>query len=337
MPLLVLYAIAAALSAAPAGEIAFVSGAEQEQHCVFILDLGSNQERRVGPGKYDGAPVWSPDGQWLAFESSRGEAGFGVYAVRENGADGHFLASAGGVKGPPAWSPDSRRVAYAIGEAGKSKLHVTEIATGSDAIWGGETPPPLAYPTWMSNDRILAVAMVGLPGKQTTDLDWVTATSASRASEAQDPKSQYVKWAPTACPAVNAVAYESNDGGDREIFVYIMNRGVVDVSNDRAADWNPAWAPEGSWVAFESFRKGRRGIYRVNPVRILVYEIAASPEWDDWAPSWSPDGNWLAFISTRAGAPKLFAAQLDGSGPRALTNHAAPDFAPAWRPAPKAK
>ena len=58
-----------------------------------------------------GAPVWSPDGQWIAFVSSRGNRGlgFGVWAVQPDGGNVRNLAPSGlGM----AWSPDARWVYY---------------------------------------------------------------------------------------------------------------------------------------------------------------------------------------------------------------------------------
>ncbi len=34
----------------------------------------------------DGLPVWSPDGQWIAFRSDRG-GGWAIYAMRADGSD----------------------------------------------------------------------------------------------------------------------------------------------------------------------------------------------------------------------------------------------------------
>lgn len=143
----------------------------------------------------------------------------------------------------------------------------------------------------------------------------------------------YVEW--NAAPHVRTgqLAYESNDGGDREIFVYSPQRGAIDVSNHRAPDWNPVWSPDGDWLAFESFRGGSRGIYKVTPRRTQVTPVAADAGGDHFSPTWSPDGEWIAFVSTRSGKPSLYACRVDGSELRALTHHEGEDLAPAWRPA----
>jgi eukaryotic-like serine/threonine-protein kinase len=58
-----------------------------------------------------GVPIWSPDGRWIAFVSSRGNDrfAFGVWLVRPDGSELHQLVSKGlGV----AWSPKGDEIYY---------------------------------------------------------------------------------------------------------------------------------------------------------------------------------------------------------------------------------
>ncbi|MFA6239632.1 MAG: hypothetical protein WC655_01810 [Candidatus Hydrogenedentales bacterium] len=331
------------LSADPAGTIAFVTGTEQEDQCVCLLTLPDKAIRRLGPGTRDGAPVWSPDGSSLAFESARPEGGLGIYVINADGTNGRFLAHKKEWNRGPSWSLDSRFLAYASGDAFNQRIMVSELATGVETQWGGDAIA-LMQPVWFSDEKLIAVGVVGVPGKQTTDLYWVSKDAAKHANETQASKGEYVEWSPAVYPKQGAVAYDSNDGGDREVFVSITRQSlvgfgtvVIDVSNNRAPDWNPVWSPDADWVAFESFRNGRRGVYRVNPLRALAYDVASEPEWDNWAPTWSPDSHWIAFVSNRTGVPHLYATHIGEASVLPLTDHATNDYAPAWRPDPSKK
>lgn len=320
------------LGADPSGQIAFLSGTEQEDRCVCVLDVAAGTVTRVGHGTRDGEPEWSPDGSRIAFVTTAPEEGTRVCIVEADGFKERLLKhDQAWNHGPPRWSPDGNRLAYTGGEGLDRRVKVYDLEADREIQWGGNDISFLRT-VWTGDDRILAVGVVGTPGKQSMDLYWVTQDGATPATEVLASVGTYAEWSPEPQAQGEAIAYESNDGGDREIFVYLLKRGTVDVSNHRAADWNPVWSPDGEWVAFESFRGGRRGIYRVSPLRILVSPIAVSLQSDNWAPTWSPDGAWVAFVSDRDGVPKLYVTDVAGEDVRALTKGDAQDLAPAWRP-----
>jgi len=174
---------------------------------------------------------------------------------------------------------------------------------------------------------LLSVGLTGPKGKYSTDLSLVTPTASARLLA----QNNYIEWAAEPSPDGRNIVFESNDGGDREVFV-ASGGAVADVSNHRAADWNPAWSPDGEWIAFESFRDGRRGVYRVHAGTARVSPVAADAISDNSWPSWSPDGKWIAFVSNRTGHPEIFAASPTGDDVQQITNHPGLDLAPAWRP-----
>ena len=128
------------------------------------------------------------------------------------------------------------------------------------------------------------------------------------------------------------IAFESNEGGDREIMVLVGKRGIVNVSNHRAADWNPVWSPDGDNLAFESFRGGTRGIYNVYTDTAHVTPLAADPEANCWSPAWSPDSQTLAFVSDRSGQAEIYRTGVAGDEWKPITSTGGPKAAPAWRP-----
>jgi Tol biopolymer transport system component len=81
------------------------------------------------------------------------------------------------------------------------------------------------------------------------------------------------------------------------------------------ADENPAWSPDGRWIAFDTTRSGG-GIYLVRRDGTGLRRV-----WKGSSayPAWSPNGDWLAF-STDAG---IVAVRRDGSGRRILVRRKA--------------
>lgn len=355
------------LSATPGGEIAYVALAENGVRQVSVLNLETESSRVVGPGKGDGAPVWSPDGEWLAF-TSQTQNGLGIYVVRADGSDGRLLPTTEPWNRDPAWAPDGSALAYSAGDGLASRIHVYEIATETEIVWGGEGPPMLK-PAWFPTPEVVAgllltifgedaeqnptiegeamgLLAIGLSGSGSsnegeeprplsnvsTDIYIVTSHRSVPFPSAALPSShgRYSEWAPVPDRKGRGIAFESDDGGDREIFLTTVKRGAQDKSNHRAADWNPVWDHDGKWIAFESFRGGRRGIYRVHRENPRVISVAAFESAAAWAPTWSPDDEWIAFVSDRESAGRLYAVELSSGDMQPLGTQDA--FAPAWRP-----
>jgi TolB protein len=142
---------------------------------------------------------------------------------------------------------------------------------------------------------------------------------------------RFVEWAAESNAQGTALTFESNDGGNREIFLW-SQAGMSDLTKHPAPDWNPAWSPDGEWIAFESFRDGRRGVYRCSVSTGRVVAVDAGPRYDCWSPSWSPAGNQVAYVTTETGSPRLKVAPVRGKNKQMLSTGSVPAWAPAWAP-----
>ncbi|MCP4640315.1 MAG: hypothetical protein GY851_07785 [bacterium] len=328
---LTLLSVALLALATPSEHVAFVSGTEQEDLCVCVIDVATGDVARVGSGVRDGAPAWSPDGNRIAYTTAK-DGGLRVRIVDADGSNPAGPEHANEWNRQPVWSPDGTRIAYTAGEPPAEHIVVYDVATKAEARWGGELAG-LSSPAWVGNDQVVAIGRIPRKGGIATELFSVTSDEATALLPDRSAAGSYVEWAPRPHPSGMGLAYESNDGGDREIFVLLFARRIViDVSNHHAADWNPVWSPDGKRIAFESFRSGRRGIFSVDPERLLVTPVMADTVGDHWAPTYSPNGEAMAFVSNRTGDPELFVVDLAGGDVRQLTDHAGPDLAPAWRP-----
>ncbi len=81
----------------------------------------------------------------------------------------------------------------------------------------------------------------------------------------------------------------------RDVWVLDASGGGMRLTADPRDDFNPAWSPDGNWIAFASDRKGVRDLF-VRPAAlegtdelVLASSSQKSPE------GWSPDGKLLIY------------------------------------------
>jgi Tol biopolymer transport system component len=115
--------------------LAWVAGTQQGEEyatwriSLLILDLEVGSALLLHPyvplgrGGWPPAPVWSPDGRWLAFNPwPEDPAQSGVWVAAADGSEDHLLAvpNPQGVwldqLTPPLWSPDGTRLAFSLSQ-----------------------------------------------------------------------------------------------------------------------------------------------------------------------------------------------------------------------------
>jgi Tol biopolymer transport system component len=135
-------------------------------------------------------------------------------------------------------------------------------------------------------------------------------------------------------PASAPIAFESNRDGNYEIYVINPDgSGETRLTNNPDEDVDPAWAPNGKRLAFESTRDTHTDsdIYTMNADGSGQSKLIANAAIDR-DPKWSPFGDQIAFESNRDGNYELYVVNADGSGLSRLTMNAALDSDPAWSP-----
>ncbi len=354
-----LVSLCAAVLAAPSGEIAFVAAPGSGPARVHVVSIESKGVRAIGPEGAVGLPAWSPGGERLAL-AAQVPGGVSIYIANADGTAGRFLDHAQPNNVGPVWSPGGTQIAYTAGTGLDAQVMVTAMETGEERPWGGgrtsimgpvwttqtivnalyeriaedSTPRLLPrLPTGVpSPPVILAIGFVGDAAARTTALFLLSESEAIALDpELMPSPGAYEESAVSV--SKEGIAFDSNDGGDREIFV-IGRRRSWDLSNHAAADWRPVWSPDANWIAFESFRGGARGIYRCRRQSSRVYKVAANPAADCWGAAWSPDGKWIAYTTDADGAPAVWIIGAGGEDRARVSAEGLSAGHAAWRPAP---
>ncbi len=93
----------------------------------------------------------------------------------------------------------------------------------------------------------------------------------------------------------------------------------------------PAWAPDGERIAFQSYRHGTWDIWIINADGSNATAVTTGP-FDDREPHWSPDGSRLAFSSDRSGNYDIWTLELATGAVSRLTRDEGNEYWPAWSP-----
>jgi Tol biopolymer transport system component len=272
-------------------------------------------------------PVPSPDGSLIAYEAFDDTPAVSGIAVFDRGTGEEEIW--GGERRMllrPVWLPNAKLL-LSIDPSRKIELPGVDVDAvrqesglqdGSALSKGGLTR------------ALFCIGFDSHEGHLTSELLLVTRTQTLPvlALVPNGPNSpRYSEWSPAVSPGGTRLIFESDYGGDREIYHLDLN-GLLNLTNHRAADWNPVWAADGRWLAYESFRDSERAIYRIMVETLRTEKVAANA----WHATWSPDGDDIAFATVRDGAPAVVVQDVD-SGKQTPLN-ITPARAPAWRPEP---
>jgi len=280
--------------------------AGQREEIWTISAEGGEAVRITSGSSIDLNPVWSPDGKYLYFSSSRGGS-MNIWRVAMNEKSGATTGEPEAVTTIGAassalqlsFSRDGHRLAYIAQEdirnlrkvtfdplAGKTDGEPQWITRGSLQLWFPDASPDGEWLAACSRGQQRHVYIIRPDGSELRDL-----------TEDNFRNDGWPRWSPDG----KRIAFTSRRTGDYE--VWVINRdgsGLRQVSESKGGHYSP-WSADGSTIAY-STHAPRNDCIIVQPdkpwneqqLRYLPPQSDASLSFEGWA--WSRDGQRLAGI-----------------------------------------
>lgn len=129
------------------------------------------------------------------------------------------------------------------------------------------------------------------------------------------------------------IASQEDADGHHETLALVPLAGGAPVRMAPPAEMirNPAFAPDGSWIVFESNINSFRDLYRVQRDGSGLTRLTES-EQGNFEPKVSPDGSRIVFASSRDNNAEIYTMAADGSDVVRLTEGREDDIKPGWLP-----
>ncbi|MBU8870858.1 MAG: DPP IV N-terminal domain-containing protein [Gemmatimonadales bacterium] len=212
---------------------------------------------------FEANPIFSPDGNWILFESSAA-GNMDIYRIPADGGDAEQLTFDPGFDSSASWFSDGSQIVFESERSGHKKLWVlildTEGALPSQ-LTSGESDE--GSPMW-SPDGTTIVFESNREKAAGSDLWTVPAgggDSTRLTTTGDGVYNRTADWSPDS----GSVVFESNRSGSSALYIQPLLGGAISqVTEDAGYEGHPAWSPDGTIIAYETTVSGESEIYAIS-------------------------------------------------------------------------
>lgn len=233
------------------------------------------------------SPLWSPDGRWISFTSSRDKARQ-IYLIRANGGEAVKLTDQKEGVNSYRWSPDGKQIAF----------------TSTDTLTKDMKNRKKLYGEFEVDDAEYRMTHLWI-----IDVDPAGNTKAKRLTSSTDFTVGSFNWSPDGAK----IAFDHrpdpliNSWGKTDISILDAETGTITpLVSQIGPDSGPVWSPDGRWILFSTAMREKYYYYKNSElakipatggeITILTESFDENPRVIEWK-----DGGvyFLASVKTR--------------------------------------
>lgn len=263
---------------------------------VFGMNPGGNHLQQLTAfNKTSRGPAMSPDGQRIAFGSTRESNNLQIYVMNADGTAVSRLTFDSVIDANPAWSPDGTRIAFESNRYGYAQIFVMNAdGTGLSQLTSGSLDHE--GPSWSPDGTRIAYGV----GVNCGDCANKTGIG-------------------------NLEVHVINvDGSDDQVLESEPFIAGIPLNTSR----HPDWSPDGTAITYASTRTGTLQVWVMKSDGSSPMQVTNDPVSDQFS-RFSPDGTKLVYQS----GADISVINVEGTGEKALTDGTYANVMPNWAPA----
>ena len=261
---------------------------------------GTNAVQLTRGDKNSANPKWSPDGNWIAFTSSR-DSKNNLYILPVAGGESEKITDVKSSVGNYDWSHDGKMIAFTMPDAADDKEEKNKKAKDDSYFMDEEVKQNRLFVLWLDKKDTAGKYVQKKITKENYNVnsfDWSADGKSIAYSHGKSP--------------------EVNDNVYSDISLIDIESGVVkSIANTGAGETNPLFSPDGKMIAY---RCTTDPVDWSGAIHAKIYSLAdgknwrlkATPDENGGLLGWTPDGKNILWAEANRTLNSIYQLSIDG-------------------------